>query len=205
MLYFILAICISYLLGSIPTSYIIAKLLKGIDIREHGSGNVGATNLMRTVGRLPGVIGFLLDAGKGAVPVILFAHIFYEPTIAVSEPMFKVAMGLAAVCGHIWTLFLKFKGGKGVATTIGVFIGLAPMISVIGLLVWLAVVLIFRYVSLGSIIMAAVLPFLMVFFNKPNEYIFLSAVLCIFILYSHRPNIRRLLSGKEYKIGQPKK
>jgi len=197
----IFAAAISYLIGAIPTSYIIAKLLKGIDIREFGSGNVGATNLMRVVGKVPGVIGLLLDVLKGVLPVVLLAGLFYRQGIAVSEPLFKVILALCVVSGHIWTIFLKFKGGKGVATTIGVFLGLAPLITFFGLVIWLVVALIFRYVSLGSLAMATSLPILMALFNRPVEYTILSVVLCIFIYYRHRQNIRRLLDGTEYKIG----
>lgn len=196
------AIAISYLIGSIPTGYIIAKLLKGIDIRDHGSGNVGATNLMRTVGKVPGITGLLIDVAKGIVPVTVIAAVFYMPDMAVNEPLFKVILGLSAVFGHIWTIFLKFKGGKGVATTIGVFLGLAPAVTTIGLLIWVILALIFKYVSVSSIAMAVSLPVLMAFFQSPIEYTLLSVILCIFITYKHKANIRRLINGTEYKIGQ---
>lgn len=198
----IIAALISYLIGSIPTGYIMAKLLRGIDIREHGSGNIGATNLIRVVGRTPGIIALLFDAAKGTLAVVLLASIYYRPQTLISEPLFKVALGLGAVSGHIWTIFLKFKGGKGVATTIGVFIGLTPLVTAIGLLLWLATVLLFRFVSLGSLVMATSLPLLMIIFARPIEYITLSITLCIFIFYKHRSNIRRLIEGTEYKIGQ---
>lgn len=198
----ILGISISYLLGSIPTSYIMAKLIKGIDIRKHGSGNVGATNLMRTVGKVPGGIAFMLDAAKGAIPVLLLCDIFYEPGNFITEPMFKVILGLAAVCGHIWTIFLKFKGGKGVATTIGVFAGLSPLASALALLVWLVTAFLFKYVSLSSITMSISLPIFMLILNKPIEYIILSLIACLFIIYTHRSNIKRIAEGTEYKIGK---
>lgn len=198
----IFAASISYLIGSIPTTYIIAKLLRGIDIREHGSGNIGATNLMRVVGKTPGIIALLLDVGKGVLPVVLLAPIYYRPQMVISEPLFRVILGLSAVSGHIWTIFLRFKGGKGVATTIGVFIGLAPLVTSLGLVIWLIVVLFSKYVSLGSLIMATSLPFLMIIFAKPIEYIILSVILCVFISYKHKSNIKRLIDGTEYKIGQ---
>ena len=162
----IFAVLLSYFLGAIPTSYIIAKVLKGIDIREHGSRNVGATNVMRVVGKGPGIIALLLDAAKGLLPVVLIAPVFYKTGI-ISEPSFRVLLGISAVCGHIWTIFLKFKGGKGVATTIGVFMGLSPFIMAAGLLCWLVVAFIFKYVSLSSLAMAAILPFLMILFSRP--------------------------------------
>lgn len=160
---------------------------------------------MRTVGRLPGMIALLLDVGKGVVPVVLFASIFYQPSAALSEPLFRVILGFSAVCGHIWTLFLGFKGGKGVATTVGVFIGLSPLVSALGLLAWLLVVLLCRYVSIGSIAMAVALPVLMIIFDKPIEYTALSIILCIFIVYKHKSNIRRVINRTEHKIGQSKK
>lgn len=202
MVHLIIAALISYLIGSIPTSYIIAKLLRGIDIREHGSGNIGATNLIRVVGRIPGVIALLLDAAKGALPVVLLASIYYSPQALISEPLFKVVLGLCAVSGHIWTIFLKFKGGKGVATTIGVFIGLTPLVTTLGLLLWLVTVLLFKFVSLGSLAMAISLPLLMIIFARPIEFTALSITLCIFICYKHRSNIKKLIDGTEYKIGQ---
>lgn len=196
------AMAISYLIGSIPTSYIIAKLLKGIDIRDCGSGNIGATNLIRTVGRVPGITALILDIAKGVLAVTLIAYLFYSPSMFINEPLFKVILGLCAVSGHIWTIFLKFKGGKGVATAIGVFAGLAPIVTLSGLLIWLILALIFKYVSLSSIAMAISLPVLMVIFARPIEYIILSVILCIFITYKHKSNIARLIDGTEYKIGQ---
>ncbi|NQT95915.1 MAG: glycerol-3-phosphate 1-O-acyltransferase PlsY [Candidatus Omnitrophica bacterium] len=202
MLSIILAIAGSYLIGSIPTSYIIGRIVKGIDIREYGSGNIGATNLMRSVGKIPGIIALILDVGKGLLPVIFIAGLFYSEAFFISEPLFKVILGISSVCGHIWTIFLRFKGGKGVATTIGVLLGLAPIVTSIGLLIWLIVVLISRYVSLGSIIMAVSLPLLMMILRRPIEYTLLSAILCVFISYKHKQNIRRLIDGTEYKIGR---
>jgi glycerol-3-phosphate acyltransferase PlsY len=202
MLNIIFAVLVSYLIGSIPTSYIIAKLLKGIDIREYGSGNVGATNLMRTAGKVPGVIAFLLDTAKGAACVVLAAKLFYTPAIIISLPLFKIILGLCAVAGHIWTVFLGFKGGKGVAATIGVFLGLTPLVTLLGLLIWLIFAFIFRYVSLSSIAMVISLPILMYIFKRPVEYIIFSAIFGAVIIYTHRTNISRLLKGAEYKIGQ---
>lgn len=196
------AALISYIIGSIPTSYIIAKLLRGIDLREYGSGNIGATNLIRVAGKTPGIIALLLDVAKGVVAVVLLTSIYYRPQLVISQPLFMVMIGLCAVSGHIWTIFLRFKGGKGVATTIGVFIGLTPLVTTLGLLVWLIIVLLFKYVSLASLVMAASLPFLMIIFNQPIEYLILSITLCIFIYYKHRSNIRRLIDKTEYKVGQ---
>jgi glycerol-3-phosphate acyltransferase PlsY len=196
---------ISYIIGALPISYIMAKMLRGIDIRKYGSGNVGATNLMRVVGKGPGTIALFLDAAKGFIPVVIIAQIFYNPNIGISQPLFKVLLGVCAVSGHIWTIFLKFKGGKGVATTIGVFLGLAPLTTIFGLLIWLITALICRYVSLASIMMALSLPFLMVFFGHPREYIIASAIIFIFITFKHLPNIKKIVNKTEYKIGEKAK
>jgi glycerol-3-phosphate acyltransferase PlsY len=132
----------------------------------------------------------------------LAATYFYTPQQVISIALFKIILGLAAVSGHIWTIFLRFKGGKGVATTIGVFLGLTPLVTVLGLLIWLIFAFMFRYVSLSSIAMVIGLPILMYIFNKPIEYIIFSAIFCAIIIYTHRTNIARLLKGTEYKIGQ---
>ena len=202
MLNIIIGIIVSYLIGAIPFSYILGKLLKGIDIREYGSGNVGATNLIRSAGKLPGLIALLLDALKGFVVVIFVAGFFYKPGALPSLPLFKIILGFAVVSGHIWTIFLKFKGGKGVATAIGLFIGLTPLAMAFGLCIWCLSALIFRYVSLSSIIMAICLPVIMFILHRPNEYILFACLLGAFIIYKHRMNISRLIKGTEYKIGQ---
>ena len=202
LLYLLVSMFTAYLMGSIPTSLIIARSIKGIDIREHGSGNIGATNLMRVMGKGPGGVALALDILKGMLPVVVLQRFFYTDGLHISLALFNVLMGLCAVCGHIWTIFLRFKGGKGVATTIGVFIGLSPLVTAIGLIFWLITVMIFRYVSVGSVVMAISLPLLMAIFSQPAEYIMLSILLCLFIVYRHRPNIRRLMEGAEFKIGQ---
>lgn len=195
-------VLVSYLLGAIPFSYILGKCLKGIDIREHGSGNVGATNLMRSVGKVPGLIALFLDALKGFVAVTFVAAFFYKPGILPNIELFRIMLGFAAVAGHIWTIFLKFKGGKGVATAIGVFIGLAPLAMVFGVFVWGLTAIMFRYVSFSSIIMAVSLPVIMFILHTPKEYTLFACLLGVFIIYKHRTNISRLIKGTEYKIGQ---
>lgn len=199
---FIYPLLVCYLIGSIPTSYILAKVLKGVDIRKYGSGNVGATNLMRVIGKGPGIIGLLFDILKGFFPVLILAPVSYMPGLCIGQPLYKVLLGAALVSGHIWPIFLKFKGGKGVATSIGVLIALSYKAMLLGLLVWLLTALLFRYVSLSSIVMVFTLPIFMVLFRQPIEYILLSVLLCIFIVIKHMANIRRLINGTEYKIGQ---
>jgi acyl phosphate:glycerol-3-phosphate acyltransferase len=196
------AIIISYMMGAIPFGFILGRTVKGIDIRRMGSHNIGATNLMRCAGRPLGIIALILDALKGVIAVTFIAAIFYEPDMLLSIDFFKVILGVSAVAGHIWTVFLKFKGGKGVATAIGVLIGLSPLAAISGLFIWCLFAAAFKYVSLSSMAMAISLPFLMIALAQPREYLILSLLLCIVIVYRHRFNICRLVRGTEYKIGQ---
>ena len=193
---------IVYILGAIPFSYILGKIVKGIDIRQMGSCNAGATNLIRCAGKPLGITALILDILKGLVAVTIIANIFYRPDMPVNLYLFKVVLGLTVVAGHVWTVFLKFRGGKGVATTIGVLIGLSPIAAISGLLVWCLFALIYKYVSLSSIAMSMSLPVFMLVFGQPKEYTILSIILCIFIIYRHRLNIYRLINGTEYKIGK---
>jgi acyl phosphate:glycerol-3-phosphate acyltransferase len=197
----VLSILTSYLIGAIPTAYIFGRVMKGIDIRQHGSGNVGATNAFRILGKGPGTVVLLIDIAKGAVVTSLVADLF-----GMTDPLARVLLGLVVVGGHNWTVFLNFKGGKGVATGLGVFIGLTIAIAelrpvvLFTVLSWIAVFLISGYVSLGSVIAAVALPILAVIFQPPFSVILLSIVLCIFVVFRHRPNITRLLEGKESKV-----
>jgi acyl phosphate:glycerol-3-phosphate acyltransferase len=196
------SIVISYILGAIPFSYLLGRTIKGIDIRKMGSCNVGATNLMRCAGRLLGVSALVLDISKGVIAVTVIAAFFYKPDMVFNPYLFKVVLGFFVVAGHVWTVFLKFKGGKGVATAIGVLIGLSPLAAISGLLVWCLFAVVFRYVSLSSIAMAVSLPFFMIILAQPREYLILSLLLCVIIVYRHCLNIYRLVKGTEYKIGQ---
>jgi len=198
----IIGIIISYLVGAIPFSYILGRLIKGIDIREHGSGNVGATNLIRSAGKIPGLVALFLDALKGFVAVVFVTDFFYRPGLLPNIALFKIMLGIFVVSGHIWPIFLRFKGGKGVATAIGVFIGLAPLAMAFAICIWGLFALIFRYVSLSSIAMVISLPAIMFILHEPNEYILFACLLGLSIIYKHRANISRLINGTEYKIGQ---
>ena len=204
MLMIILGVLISYLIGSIPTAYIFGKLYRGIDIREHGSGNVGATNVFRVLGKTPGIIVLILDIVKGIVPVVIVADLF-----GATQVIDRILFAVCAVCGHNWTIFLKFKGGKGIATSLGVLIGLTIKIAAIRivllftLLSWLISFSITGIVSLSSIIAGTLLPIFMVFTGQSFEIICLGVVFCVFVTVSHRPNIKRLLSGKEPKVKLP--
>ncbi|MDP3981256.1 MAG: glycerol-3-phosphate 1-O-acyltransferase PlsY [Chlamydiota bacterium] len=190
-------ITICYLLGSIPFAYLMGKFLRGIDIREHGSGNLGATNVARTLGVVPGIVTLLLDGLKGLVSVIIIAPFFFVHSPAIE--WVKIACGVAAIFGHNWTCFLSFKGGKGVATSTGVFLGLAPIAIIFSIFVWLVVWLIWRYVSLASIIAALCFPIFLFFLDRSAEMFMVGIMISAIGIWKHRANIKRLLEGSEPK------
>jgi glycerol-3-phosphate acyltransferase PlsY len=208
----ILIILLSYLIGAFPTAILAGKLLKGIDIREHGSGNAGATNVFRVLGPAAGVIVLFIDMFKGFAPVWWLAGMV---PAAQSNPeytaFFQILAGLAAISGHIWTVFAGFRGGKGVGTAAGVFLALQPVPVLICLGIFVIVVSIFRFVSLGSMTAAASLPLLLLLkhyvFNAPVALtvFLLSCLLAILIVFMHRENIGRLMSGTENKLSFRKK
>ncbi|MDD3375633.1 MAG: glycerol-3-phosphate 1-O-acyltransferase PlsY [Candidatus Omnitrophica bacterium] len=195
---------LSYLFGSIPTAYVAGKFYKGIDIREHGSKNIGATNVFRVLGKVPGIIVLLIDILKGVLAVV-----FVSSFLSLESNIFYILFGIASVCGHNWTVFLNFKGGKGVATSLGVLIGLTIKIASIravlalSLFIWVAVFVGFGYVSLASIISVVFLPILMLIFTYSFELVVLGVIFCVFVVLRHRSNIQRLLDGKESKIKMP--
>lgn len=199
-----ISIILAYLIGSIPVAYLFGRWLKKLDIREHGSGNMGATNAFRVLGRGPGWTVLALDIIKGLIPVTLVANAF-----GLQDSLSLVLIGLAAVAGHNWTVFLGFKGGKGIATSLGVLIGLAVQIpalrTVLGivLIVWLVFFLSSGYVSLASVAAAVFLPVLMVVYDAPFAITVMAIVLCIFIVLRHRSNIKRLSMGQESRAFRP--
>ncbi|MFH1995744.1 MAG: glycerol-3-phosphate 1-O-acyltransferase PlsY [Candidatus Omnitrophota bacterium] len=202
-----LVACLSaYCIGAFPTGYLFARSIKGIDIREHGSGNVGATNVFRVVGKVPGIVALIIDIAKGAIAVILvpliMTKIVGEAFAAVS---LKTVLGFLVVCGHIWTPFLQFRGGKGVATTIGVLAILAPKALLIYLGVWVVVFTIWKYVSFASVISGIALPMIAVALDKDITFIIFSVTICIINSYRHIGNIKRLLKGIEPKTHLKKK
>ena len=195
-------ICLSaYLLGSIPTAYLFGKAKKGIDIREHGSGNVGATNAFRVLGKLPGILVLVTDVFKGTVSVTLLPSLI-KPITPLDYSWLLALLGMLAIAGHIWTPFLRFKGGKGVATSLGVFLFLDPISTLIALGVWIATLLIFRYVSVSSMLAAITLPIAMAAFLRPFPTILISSIVCMIICYKHKSNLQKLLLGTEKKIGK---
>ncbi len=192
-----LALFASYLLGAIPTSYLAGRLFRGIDLRQHGSGNLGATNLYRTLGGRFAVPVGLFDMAKGAVPVM-----FIGPLVSDSQYV-AIGCGLMAVLGHVFSVFVGFRGGKGVATASGVMLGLTPWAVLVALLVWLLVVRLTGYVSLGSMAGAIVLP-IAAWMLHPAErnLIWIQLLVAAGIVWLHRANIGRLLAGTENRFGR---
>ncbi|WP_248925409.1 glycerol-3-phosphate 1-O-acyltransferase PlsY [Paenibacillus hamazuiensis] len=195
---YIIPIAIAYLLGSISFSYTAGKLLKGIDIRNHGSGNAGATNTLRVLGKGPAIAVLILDALKGT------AAIWIGYAISGGSSLVEALCGLAAIVGHNWPVYYGFRGGKGIATTIGVMATLALVPSLYAGVVAILAIVFTRYVSLGSLLFAALLPILSYFMGRPTEVFWASLVLAVFAFVRHRSNIVKLLRGTENKIGSKK-
>lgn len=186
---------LAYLIGATPTSYLAGKLGRGIDLREHGSKNLGATNVYRVLGWRYAVPVALIDMAKGIVPVAILGPWSNGPG------WFMVALGLAAVLGHMYSPYVRFKGGKGVATAAGMFLALAPLAIVLSMLVWTATLWLSGYVSVASL--AAAVPFpLWVRLTVPRQpyTLWASVILALLIVYAHRANIRRLRDGTENRF-----
>lgn len=188
----------SYFVGAIPTSYLAGRIFRGIDLREHGSRNLGATNVYRTLGPRYAIPVGLVDIAKGAVPVLVFG-----PRVSDSE-LFALACGIAAILGHVFSVFVRFRGGKGVATAAGVMLGLAPLALGVAALTWLAVLKLTGYVSLASVGAAALFPLAVYLLERPDrpEILWLDALVAAAIIWLHRANIRRLLNGTESRFGR---
>ncbi|HDT15074.1 MAG TPA: glycerol-3-phosphate 1-O-acyltransferase [Firmicutes bacterium] len=192
----------AYIAGSIPTGYWLIKALKGIDIRTIGSGNIGATNVKRAAGTKWFFVVLFFDALKGFVPVFAAAAFWGG-----AYPYIGVVAGACAILGHTFTLFLGFKGGKGVATGLGVFLALAPLSVITSLLVFGSLLLIFKYISLGSIAAAVMLPFFVFVYGEGGHsdiVLIFSAAVAVFVAVKHKDNIVRLAKGTENKIGSRK-
>ena len=189
------SLLLGYLLGSIPSGWLAGRWLKGIDLREIGSGSTGATNVLRHVGKGPALVVFLIDVGKGAAAVLIARALGLGDWI-------QVLAGLAALAGHIWPVWLGFKGGKAVATGLGLFLGLAWPVGLASFGVFLAVFSLSRYVSLASVLAAISLPLLMAAGTDSNANLVVALVAMLLVLWRHRSNIKRLINGTEPKLSQ---
>ncbi len=190
----LILILVGYILGSVPNALWIGKVFKGIDVREHGSKNTGSTNAARVLGAKLGILTLILDISKGAIPVIL-ALILKENT-----DVKLILIGMSAIFGHSFSIFLKFKGGKAVATTLGVFLVLVPKAILIAAIIFFTVFAIWRYVSLSSIAAAASLPFGIWFCYNNVLYMIFGTIIGLLIIIRHRSNIERLKNGEETKF-----
>ncbi len=201
------AIIVAYLLGSISFSYLAGKLTRGIDLRRHGSGNLGASNVFRILGRKLGITVLLLDVLKGYIAVYIAYGIGRQAAFGNQGlVVLGVLAGLAAILGHIFTLYHGFRGGKGIATSLGVFLYLAPIPVTISFGIWLMVFLLTRYISLGSIVAAIILPLVLlvqkfVFLqNVSGVLIGFGFITSVVVIIKHTSNIQRLIAGKEHKL-----
>ena len=190
----LLLLALGYLLGSMPNGYLAGRWLKDIDLRQCGSGSTGATNVLRNVGKGPALVVFLLDVGKGALAVLLAKSFGLNDWV-------QVLAGLAALAGHIWPMWLGWKGGKAVATGLGMFLGLAWPVGLACFGLFMAVISISRIVSLSSVVAAIGLPVLMVLAGANGASISVSVLASVMVLWRHRSNIERLIAGTEPRIG----
>jgi glycerol-3-phosphate acyltransferase PlsY len=191
----VILLALAYGLGSIPTGVLVARWQKGVDIRQVGSGNIGMTNVLRAVGKGAAALTLVGDLLKGLVPVLLARW-------WLSSPWAIGLVGLAAILGHLFPLFAGFRGGKGVATALGVFLPTVPGPLLLAFVVWVACVALRRQVSLGSLAAAATLPVAVLLWRAPTAYAVCALVAAMLIWYRHRDNLRRLLAGTEPTIGQ---
>jgi len=199
MIVLLISVILAFLLGSIPNGFILAKILGASDIRRQGSGNVGATNVYRVIGKLPGILTLILDIAKGAIAVAILAPYFYNWGIPLEFQPYRLLLALAVVSGHNWTPFLNFKGGKGIATSAGAILVLCPGVLGIILLVWIIIFAITRVVSIASIIASISFPAVAAF--KGDIYLTLFAIiLCVISVVKHRTNIQRLIRGEERSL-----
>ncbi len=210
---------LSYLVGSIPTSIIMSKIVKGIDIRQHGSGNAGGSNVFRVLGWKYGISVILLDALKGAIAVLLVARLYYgsfpfpNATPFDDFTLVQIIAGLFAILGHIWTIFAGFKGGKGIATGLGILVSIVTVDMLLGLVVFAIVVAVSKYISLGSLAAAFSVPIIMIVrenvfdvdISGYHTILPLTIFLAFLVMFTHKANIKRLLQGNENKIKLKKK
>ncbi|HWN95997.1 MAG TPA: glycerol-3-phosphate 1-O-acyltransferase PlsY [Methylomirabilota bacterium] len=205
---YIVTACVAYLLGSIPTGYLVAKS-RGIDIRTVGSGNIGATNVFRTLGKPAGTLVLAVDVLKGFVSCFFVGYFVYQLLVGrlpdqATKEFLKITGGFLAILGHNYTCWLRFKGGKGIATSAGVVLGLLPGALAVSVGAWLTVIALTRYVSLASMAGALVLPFAAWWFGGSPRLIVVGATIAVLAMYTHRTNIKRLLDGTENRLGKRK-
>ena len=193
----ILLLIFAYLLGAVPTGVILTRAFSNVDPRTQGSKNIGATNIYRTAGKKLGIITLLGDILKGLIPVIIARG-------TLDSHFWIGAVALAAFLGHLYPIYLKFKGGKGIATGLGAFLALAPLETLLSVLVFAAVVYKWRYISLGSLTATAAFPVLLALLNPHSIYIPFAALIGALIFYRHRENIERMLAGRENRFGAKK-
>jgi glycerol-3-phosphate acyltransferase PlsY len=207
MLSLLIILLLSYLAGSIPTAILASRLVLKDDIRKHGSGNAGTTNVFRVMGWKPALVVLLIDIGKGMVSVLLISKIQID-AIPLDSIIVQILAGVFAIVGHIWTVFAGFRGGKGVGTAFGVLVSLVPMASLISLAIWIILVLITRIVSIGSLAAGVLFPVILVLQKKwlnpelPLAFIILGIGLGLLVIITHRENIKRLLKGEENRFGR---
>ena len=192
-LHFLLGFVLGHVCGSVPSGLWLVQAFHGIDIRNYGSKNIGTTNVFRTVGPKTAVLVLIADAFKGILAVGIMSYLFHNPLL-------DVFTALGALLGHNYSLFLGFKGGKGVATALGLLIFMMPKVAVASFGIWLVCVLLTRYVSLGSIMAAVFTPPLAWYLGYPSAYVVFSVVAAFFVVLRHKENIHRLLTGTESKI-----
>jgi glycerol-3-phosphate acyltransferase PlsY len=194
---------ICYLIGSVPTGILVVRALKGMDIRQFGSGSSGATNVSRILGLKYGVLVLLVDTAKGFLPIFYLAPWLASTSqIHIAVVPIKIILGLFAIAGHVWTVFAKFKGGKGVGTGAGVILAISPIATVLCLAVWAIIFAITRYVSIASMIAAVSFPVVVFAMGNPDRALqIFSIVLPLLIIFTHRRNIIRLVKRQEHRFG----
>ncbi len=195
----LLLLLMAYLLGAFPAGLLVGKMVKGIDVRDYGSGNIGASNVWRTMGPLWGIGVFLFDFCKGYIPTLLTSRM-HPPGLGGVSPWLIVGVGLAAILGHNFSPFLRFKGGKGVATSLGVVYGLSPEAAALGFVVWGVCLAVTKYISVSSIVASVVTSLLLVGFHRDLPHALFAVLVTLFVVVKHRANMVRVKAGTEPKV-----
>ena len=192
---FIILFVLAYLAGSIPFGLVVGKLFYGVDVRQQGSGNVGTTNVYRVLGKKAGTVVMICDILKGYIPAAIAAALF--------TPWAAIFIAAAPVVGHIYSIFLKGRGGKGIATGAGVVLALVPLAFLIILTTWIVLILVTRYVSVASLVAAVLVPVLTIAWGEPLPYQIAGVLVAVLVWWAHRANIQRLLAGEEHRVTLP--